>query len=248
MKVIVAIKRVVDHQASISLKADLSGVDTQHVNKVINPFDEIALEEAVRWREAGTVSEVIVVSVGDDAVQENLRQALAMGADRALLLKTEEPAEPLHIARLLKAVVEEEDARLIMLGKQSIDGDNNQTGQMLAALLEWPQATFASKIILTENYATVIREIDTGLETLELKLPAVITADLRLNTPRLVSLPNLMKAKTKPLQVKIAADMGVKLIPMMKTITLELPPKRKTRCVIKDSFHALIADLSEIMP
>lgn len=248
MKVIVAIKRVVDYQASISLKADCSGVDTQHVNMGINPFDEIALEEVVRWREAGIVSEVIVVSVGDEAVQENLRQALAMGADRALLLKTEKPPEPLHIAQLLKAVVIEEGAQLVMLGKQSIDGDNNQTGQMLATLLEWPQATFASKIILTASYATVTREIDTGLETLELELPAVITTGLRLNTPRIMSLPNLMKAKTKPLQVRNAVEMGVKLIPKMKTITLELPVKRKNRCVIKDSFQGLMANLAEFMP
>lgn len=226
MKAIVALKRVVDYQVKIRIKSDHSGVDTQYAKMSINPFDEIAVEEAVRWKAQGVITELIAVSIGERAAQENLRHALALGADRALLLETDQLLEPLHIARLLQHVVETEQARLVILGKQSIDGDNNQTGQMLAALLDWPQGTFASKLEVNEQQATVTREVDGGLETLRLQLPAVITTDLRLNTPRVASLPNIMAANGKPLTVRAAEESGVDLTPMLETLKVEAPVPR----------------------
>lgn len=227
MKVLVAVKRVVDFNVKVRVKADQSGVETANVKMAMNPFDEIAVEEAVRMKEAGQAQEIVVVSMGPASVQETLRSALALGADRAILIQTDQELQPLAVAKLLKAMVEKESPQLILLGKQAIDDDSNQTGQMLAALLDWPQATFASKIVLGDNQAVVTREIDGGLETLEVKLPAIITTDLRLNQPRYASLPNIMKAKQKPL-INIAAEqLGVDIAPHLKTIKVEPPPLRR---------------------
>jgi electron transfer flavoprotein beta subunit len=244
MKAIVALKRVVDYQVKVRVKADRSAVDSDHVKMSINPFDEIALEEALRCKEHGKVSEVIAVSVGDKAAQETLRHALALGADRAILLESNVVLEPLRIAALLKKIVEQEQAQLVLLGKQSIDGDNNQTGQMLAGLLGWPQATFASKLVVSEQKVMVTREVDAGLETLALQLPAVITADLRLNRPRFASLPNIMKAKNKPLTVQVASSLGVDLSPMLETLSVDPPPQRATG-EIKQSLTEILAILRQ---
>lgn len=227
MKILVPIKRVVDANVKIRVKADESGVETANVKMSMNPFCEIAVEEAVRMKESGKAEEIIVVSIGDDKTPETLRTAMAMGADRAIHIRTEAAPEPLATAKLLKEVAEQEKTDLVLLGKQAIDGDNNQTGQMLAALLGWPQGTFASKIELQDGKAEVTREIDGGLETLSLTMPAIITADLRLNTPRYAALPNIMKAKKKPLDTKTPEDYGVDITPRTKILKTQEPPKRQ---------------------
>ena len=238
MKVLVGVKRVVDYNVKIRVKADGSGVETANVKFSMNPFDEIAVEEAVRLREAGKVSEIIVVSMGVTAAQETIRTALAMGADRGILVQTEAELQPLAIAKLFKAIVEREGPSLVILGKQAIDDDSNQTGQMLAALLGWPQGTFASKVEINADGVAVTREVDGGLETVQLATPALITTDLRLNEPRYASLPNIMKAKKKPLDVVTPADLGVDVAPRLKTLKVEEPPKRKAGIKVAD-----VADL-----
>ena len=227
MKILVPVKRVVDYNVKIRAKADGSGVETANVKMSMNPFDEIAVEEAVRLKEAGTASEIIAVSLGAQACQETLRTALAMGADRAILVQTDAELQPLAVAKALKAVVEREQPRLVIMGKQAIDDDCNQTGQMLAALLGWPQGTFASKVVPGDGTVRVTREIDGGLETVELTLPAVVTTDLRLNEPRYASLPNIMKAKKKPLETLAPADLGVEVTPRLKTLKVAEPPRRQ---------------------
>ena len=227
MKVLVPVKRVIDYNVKVRVKSDQSGVDLANVKMSMNPFDEIAVEEAVRLKEAGTASEVVAVSIGPEKAQDQLRQALAMGADRALLIKTDETVEPLGVAKLLKAVVGEENPDVVILGKQAIDDDSNQTGQMLAALLGWGQGTFASKVEKDGDKLNVTREIDGGLQTVSLKLPAVVTTDLRLNEPRYASLPNIMKAKKKPLDVKEPGDYGVDIAPRLETLKVSEPPKRE---------------------
>jgi electron transfer flavoprotein beta subunit len=227
MKVLVPVKRVVDYNVKIRVKADGSGVETANVKMSMNPFDEIAVEEAVRLKEAGKATEVVAVSLGVQACQETLRTALAMGADRAILVLTEAELQPLAVAKALKALVEKEQPHLVILGKQAIDDDCNQTGQMLAALLGWPQGTFASKVVPGDNTVTVTREIDGGLETVELTLPAVITSDLRLNEPRYASLPNIMKAKKKPLETVKPEDLGVDVTPRLTTLKVVEPAKRQ---------------------
>lgn len=227
MKILVPVKRVVDAYVSVRVKADRSGVETANVKMSLNPFCEIAVEAAIRLKEAGKATEVIVVTAGIQQAQEQLRTALAMGADRAILISSDAELQPLGIAKLLKAVVEREQPGLVLLGKQSIDGENNQTGQMLAALLGWPQATFASAIDVDGDRATVTREIDGGLETLTMSLPAIITADLRLNLPRFASLPNIMKAKQKPLETLSTDSLGVDIAPRFKTLGVAEPKARK---------------------
>jgi electron transfer flavoprotein beta subunit len=234
MKALVAVKRVVDYNVKIRVKADQSGVELANVKMSMNPFDEIAIEEAVKLREAGVVSEIVAVSLGVAQCQETLRTALAMGADRAILVETTVELQPLAVAKLLKAVADREQPRLVILGKQAIDDDANQTGQMLAALLDWPQATFASKVTISGDAAEVTREIDGGLETLAVKLPAVITADLRLNTPRYATLPNIMKAKKKPLDTLTPDALGVDVTPRLKTLKVSEPAKRKGGIVVAD--------------
>lgn len=226
MKILVPVKRVVDYNVKIRVKPDGSGVDLANVKMSMNPFDEIAVEEAVRLKEAGAAEEVVVVSIGPAQAQDTLRTALAMGADRAILIKAEDAVEPLSVAKLLKAVVEAEAPQLVLLGKQAIDDDSNQTGQMLAALLGWSQATFASEIKLDGGRATVTREVDGGLQVIEATLPTVVTVDLRLNEPRYASLPNIMKAKKKPLEDKTAADFGVSIAPRLKVLKTEEPAAR----------------------
>ena len=226
MKVLVPVKRVIDSNVKARVKSDQSGVDLANVKMSINPFCEIAVEEAVRLKEKGTASEVVVVSIGPAQAQETLRQALAMGADRAVLIQTDQDLEPLEVAKVLKAATAEENPNVVIMGKQAIDGDNNATGQMLAAILDWPQATFASAIELSADTAKVTREVDGGLQTIEVGLPAIITADLRLNEPRYASLPNIMKAKKKPLDVKEAASLGVDLKPHLKVLKVAEPAKR----------------------
>ncbi len=227
MKLLVAVKRVIDYNVKVRVKADQTGVDLANVKMSMNPFDEIAVEEAVRLKEAGIATEVVVVSLGVTQAQETLRTALAMGADRAILVQTDAELQPLAVAKLLKAVVDKEAPQLVILGKQAIDDDSNQTGQMLAALLDWPQATFASKVAVAGSEATVTREIDGGLETLAVSLPAIITTDLRLNEPRYASLPNIMKAKKKPLDVIDPASLGVDIAPRLTTLKVTEPPKRQ---------------------
>ncbi|GAB4522003.1 MAG: electron transfer flavoprotein subunit beta/FixA family protein [Amphiplicatus sp.] len=227
MKLLVPVKRVIDYNVKVRVKSDQSGVDLANVKMSMNPFDEIAVEEAVRMKEAGTAEEIVVVSIGPEKAQDQIRQALAMGADRGLLVKTDAETEPLGVAKLLKAIAEEEKPDLIILGKQAIDDDCNQTGQMLAALLGWPQGTFASKIEKRDDEIHVTREIDGGLQTISLKLPAVVTTDLRLNEPRYASLPNIMKAKKKPLDVKDPSDYGVDLKPRLEVLKVTEPPKRE---------------------
>ena len=226
MKVLVAVKRVVDYNVKIRVKADGSGVELANVKMSMNPFDEIGVEEAVRLKESGKATEVIAISVGPAQAQETLRTALAMGADRAILVKTDDLIEPLAVAKILKGVVEAEKPEIVILGKQAIDDDCNQTGQMLAALLGWPQATFTSKLEPGAGEAQITREIDGGLQMLKVKLPAVVTTDLRLNQPRYASLPNIMKAKKKPLDEKTPADYGVDTTPRLKVVKTEEPPKR----------------------
>src|SRR5437868_6465763 len=234
MKVLVSVKRVVDYNVKVRVKSDGTGVETANVKMSMNPFDEIAVEEAVRLKEAGVATEIIAVSCGPLACQETLRTALAIGADRAILVETDIELQPLAVAKLLKAVALKESVGLAILGKQAIDDDANQTGQMLAALLDWPQATFASKVELGEGTAKVMREIDGGLETVEVKLPAVITTDLRLNTPRYATLPNIMKAKKKPLEVMKPDALGVDVTPRLKTVKVSEPGKRKAGVMVKD--------------
>jgi electron transfer flavoprotein beta subunit len=227
MKILVPVKRVVDYNVKIRVKADGSGVDLANVKMSMNPFDEIAVEEAIRMKEAGQADEVIVVSIGPAQAQEVLRSALAMGADRAILVTTDVSPEPLTVAKLLKAVVAQEAPGLVILGKQAIDDDSNQTGQMLSALLGWGQATFASKVELADGQAKVTREIDGGLQVINVALPAIITADLRLNEPRYASLPNIMKAKKKPLEQKTSADYGVDVAPRLTVLRVEEPTERQ---------------------
>jgi electron transfer flavoprotein beta subunit len=234
MKILVAVKRVVDFNVKVRPKADGSGVDIANVKMSMNPFDEIAVEEAVRLAEAAKAAEVVAVSVGVAACQETLRTALAMGVHRAILVETDEELQPLAVAKLLKAVVEREQPGLVILGKQAIDDDSNQTGQMLAALLGWPQATFASKLTLGDNHARVTREIDGGLETLEIKLPAVVTNDLRLNEPRYATLPNIMKAKKKPLATFKPSELGVDVSPRLTTVKVAEPPRRQGGIKVAD--------------
>ncbi|HEY9032279.1 MAG TPA: electron transfer flavoprotein subunit beta/FixA family protein [Kangiella sp.] len=227
MKILVAIKRVIDANVKVRVKADNTGVETANVKMSMNPFCEIAVEEAVRLKEQGVASEVIVVSIGNQQCQESLRTALALGADRAILVKSDDAVEPLAVAKVLKSLVEKEQPEMVLLGKQSIDGDNNQTGQMLGALLGWGQGTFASKVEVADGKAQVTREIDGGLQTLDVKLPAIITTDLRLNEPRFASLPNIMKAKRKPLEELAIADLGVDVALRTETLKVENPPARK---------------------
>ncbi len=227
MKVLVAVKRVVDYNVKIRVKADGSGVDTANVKMSMNPFDEIANEEAIRLRESGQASEVIAVSLGEAKCQETLRTALAMGADRAVHVETDVELQPLAVAKLLRAVVEREQPGLVILGKQAIDDDSNQTGQMLAALLGWSQGTFASKLAFAGEELEVTREVDAGLERIKLKLPAVVTCDLRLNEPRYASLPNIMKAKRKPIDKLSPEDLGIDVTPRLETLKVEEPAKRQ---------------------
>ena len=233
MKILVPVKRVVDYNVKIRVKADGTGVETANVKFSMNPFDEIAVEEAVRLKEAGAATEVIVVSLGVQACQETLRTALAMGADRGILVQTDAELQPLAVAKTLKAIVDKEQPQLVILGKQAIDDDCNQTGQMLAALLGWPQGTFASQVVAGDGGIMVTREIDGGLETVELTLPAVVTSDLRLNEPRYASLPNIMKAKKKPLDKKSPADFGVDTSPRLKVLKTEEPSGRKAGIKVK---------------
>lgn len=227
MKALVAVKRVIDYNVKVRVKSDQSDVDLANVKMAMNPFCEIAVEEAVRLKEKGVVSEIVVATIGPKSAQEQLRTALALGADRAILIETDEVVEPLAVAKLLKGIVDAEQPQLIIMGKQSIDGDNNQTGQMLAALTGYAQGTFASEVIVDGEKVKVTREIDGGLQTINLTLPAVITTDLRLNEPRYTSLPNIMKAKKKPLETKTPADFGVDLTPRVKTLKVEPPPVRQ---------------------
>lgn len=227
MKILVSVKRVVDYNVKIRVKSDGSGVDLANVKMSMNPFDEIAVEEAVRLKEAGKAEEVVVVTIGPQKAQETLRTALAMGADRAIHVTADEVIEPLAAAKILKAVIEEEQPGLVLLGKQAIDDDCNQTGQMLGALLDWPQGTFAYKLELEGEKAIVTREIDGGLQTLSLNMPAIITTDLRLNEPRYASLPNIMKAKKKPLEEKALADLGIDVTPRQSVVTTKEPPARE---------------------
>ena len=235
MKILVPVKRVVDFNVKVRVKADGSGVETANVKMSMNPFDEIAVEEALRLKEAGTATEVVAVSCGVQACQETLRTALAIGADRAILVETTEELQPLAVAKLLKAICQKESPQLVILGKQAIDDDSNQTGQMLAALLGWPQATFASKIELAGQAAKVTREVDGGLETVSIKLPAVITTDLRLNEPRYATLPNIMKAKKKPLEIVKPDALGVDVSPRLATLKVVEPAKRKAGSKVPDA-------------
>ncbi len=234
MKILVPVKRVVDYNVKVRCKSDGSGVDIANVKMSMNPFDEIAMEEAVRLKEAGVATEVIAVSCGVTQCQETLRTAAAIGADRGILIETEAELQPLAVAKLLKAVAEREGVQLVILGKQAIDDDCNQTGQMLAALLKWPQGTFASRIELTSDKVNVTREVDGGLETVSLGLPAVLTADLRLNEPRYVTLPNIMKAKKKPIETLKPDELGVDVAPRIKTLKVSDPPTRSAGIIVPD--------------
>ncbi len=234
MKVLVPVKRVVDYNVKVRVKSDGSGVDIANVKMSMNPFDEIAVEEAMRLKEAGKATEVVAISCGVTQCQETLRTAMAIGADRAILAETEVELQPLAVAKLLKAIADKEQPQLIILGKQAIDDDCNQTGQMLAALLGWPQATFASKVAIEDGKAVVTREVDGGLETVSLSLPAIVTTDLRLNEPRYVTLPNIMKAKKKQLDIVKPEALGVDVAPRLKTIKVAEPPKRSAGTIVPD--------------
>ncbi len=234
MKILVPVKRVVDYNVKVRVKSDQTGVDIANVKMSMNPFDEIAVEEATRLKEKGAATEVVAVSCGVTQCQETLRTAMAIGADRGILVETDVELQPLAVAKLLKALVDKEQPKLVVLGKQAIDDDCNQTGQMLAALLDWPQATFASKVEIVGDRVNVTREVDGGLETVSLALPAVITTDLRLNEPRYVTLPNIMKAKKKTLDVVKPADLGVDVTPRIKTIKVSEPPKRSAGIKVPD--------------
>lgn len=226
MKILVTVKRVVDYNVKVRVKDDNSGVETANVKMSMNPFCEIAVEEAVRLKEKGVATEIVVVSIGPAQAQETLRTALALGADKAILVKTDEQVEPLGVAKLLKEVIAKESPEMVIMGKQSIDGDNNQSGQMLAALMDWPQGTFASEVNVEDGKVAVTREIDGGLETVSLTLPSVVTTDLRLNEPRFASLPNIMKAKRKPLEEMTPEDLGVDIAARTQTISVEAPAQR----------------------
>ena len=234
MKVLVPVKRVIDYNVKIRVKADQTGVETANVKMSMNPFDEIAVEEAVRLQEAGTATEVIAVSIGPQQCQETIRTALAMGADRGILIQTDDEVQPLAVAKLLKAVVDKESPDLVILGKQAIDDDSNQTGQMLAALLGWSQATFASNIELNGDSANITREVDGGLETVKVSMPCIVTTDLRLNEPRYASLPNIMKAKKKPIDQMAPADLSVDIAPRLTTLKVMEPPKREAGVMVED--------------
>ena len=241
MKALVAVKRVVDYNVKVRVKSDNTGVDIANVKMSMNPFDEIAVEEAVRLKEKGVVSEIIAVSCGDAKAQETLRTAMAIGADRGILVESAEELQPLAVAKLLKAVQDKEQAELIILGKQAIDDDSNQVGQMLAALLDLPQATFASKVEVADGKASVTREVDGGLETLSISLPAVVTTDLRLNEPRFIKLPDIMKAKSKPLETLALADLGVDPGPELATTIYAPPAKRSKGVMVKDAAELVAA-------
>ena len=242
MKVLVPVKRVIDANVKVRVKADQTGVETSNVKMAMNPFCEIAIEEAVRMKEAGTAEEIIVVSAGAAQSQETIRTGLAMGADRGVLVQSDVALEPLAVAKLLKAVVEREGVELVLMGKQAIDGDNNQTGQMLAALLGWPQGTFISKMETRDGGVKVTREVDGGLEVLDLKLPAVLTVDLRLNEPRYASLPNIMKAKKKPIEALSPEDLGVDVTPRLEILKVVEPPPRRAGVMV-DSVAELVDKL-----
>ncbi len=244
MKILVPVKRVVDYNVKIRVKPDGSGVDIANVKMSMNPFDEIAVEEAIRIKEGGHATEIVAVSVGPQKAQETLRTALAMGADRAILYKTDLPVEPLAVAKILKYAVEKEKPGIVLLGKQAIDDDSNQTGQMLAALLNWPQATFAFKVGFKGELVEVTREVDGGLQTVSLKLPAIVTVDLRLNQPRYASLPNIMKAKKKPLDEVDAASLGIAIEPKVKVVKTAEPPARKAGIKVQ-SVQELVGKLRE---
>jgi len=245
MKILVPVKRVIDYNVKPRVKSDGSGVDLANVKMSMNPFDEISIEEAIRLKEAGKAEEVIAVSVGPQKAQETLRTALAMGADRAILVMTDEEVEPLAVAKILAKIAEEEQPKLIICGKQAIDDDSNQTGQMLAALLGWGQGTFANEVDIDGDSITVKREVDGGLQTVKLNLPAVVTTDLRLNEPRYASLPNIMKAKKKPMDEKTPADYGVDITPRLTTITVTEPPVRQAGEKVED-VDALVAKLKAV--
>ncbi len=245
MKIIVPVKRVIDYNVKPRVKSDGTGVDLANVKMSMNPFDEIAVEEAIRLREKGVATEIIAVSVGPQKAQETLRTALAMGADRAILVMTDDEVEPLAVAKILKGIADEEAPGLVILGKQAIDDDCNQTGQMLAALMGRPQGTFASEVTVDGEFVTVKREVDGGLETVKLKMPAIVTTDLRLNEPRYASLPNIMKAKSKPLANKTPADYGVDTAPRLKTLKVVEPPVRSAGIKVAD-VDALVAKLKEL--
>jgi len=245
MKIIVPVKRVIDYNVKPRVKSDGTGVDLANVKMSMNPFDEIAVEEAIRLKEKGVATEIVAISVGPQKAQETLRTALAMGADRAILVLTDDEVEPLGVAKILKAIADEEQPGLVILGKQAIDDDSNQTGQMLAALLGRPQGTFASEVTVEGDSVTVKREVDGGLETVKLSLPAIVTTDLRLNEPRYASLPNIMKAKSKPLATKSPADYGVDTTPRLKTLKVSEPPVRVAGIKVAD-VDALVAKLKEL--
>ena len=245
MKIIVPVKRVIDYNVKPRVKSDGTGVDLANVKMSMNPFDEIAVEEAIRLKEKGVATEIVAVSVGPQKAQETLRTALAMGADRAILVQTDDEVEPLAVAKILKAIADEEAPGLVILGKQAIDDDSNQTGQMLAALMGRPQGTFASAVAVDGDSVTVTREVDGGLETVKLALPAIVTTDLRLNEPRYASLPNIMKAKSKPLATKAPADYGVDTTPRLKTLKVTEPPVRSAGIKVAD-VDALVAKLKEM--
>ncbi len=245
MKILVPVKRVIDYNVRPRVKTDGSGVDLANVKMSMNPFDEIAVEEAIRLREKGVASEVVAVSIGPGKAAETLRTALAMGADRAILVETDETVEPLAVAKILKGVFEEEQPGLVVMGKQAIDDDSNQTGQMLAALTDRPQGTFASKVEVDGDSVTVTREVDAGSETVKLSLPAIVTTDLRLNEPRYASLPNIMKAKSKPLATKTPADYGVDISPRLKVLKVAEPPVRQAGIKV-GSVDELVAKLKEL--
>ncbi len=242
MKVLVPVKRVIDYNVKVRVKSDETGVDLANVKMSMNPFDEISVEEAVRMKEEGTATEIIAVSIGPQQAQETIRTALAMGADRGILIKTGDMPEPLAVAKLLKAVVEAESPDLVILGKQAIDDDSNQTGQMLAALLEWPQGTFASEIKPVDGKLNVTREVDGGLQTVALEMPAIVTTDLRLNEPRYASLPNIMKAKKKPIDMKEIGEYGVDIAPRLTVVKVTEPPQREAGEIVED-VPALVAKL-----
>ncbi|MGI9404992.1 MAG: electron transfer flavoprotein subunit beta/FixA family protein [Hyphomicrobiaceae bacterium] len=244
MKVLVPVKRVVDYNVKIRVKADGSGVELTNVKMSMNPFDEISVEQAIRLKEAGTAEEIVAVSIGPEKSQETIRTALAMGADRGILIQTDDLVEPLAVAKMLKKIVEEEQPGLVIVGKQAIDDDSNQTGQMLAAMLGWPQGTFASKLELNGDKAMVTREVDGGLQTVELNMPCVLTTDLRLNEPRYASLPNIMKAKKKPIDIKTPGDLGVETAPHLKIVNTTEPPARKAGVRV-ESVGELISKLKE---
>jgi electron transfer flavoprotein beta subunit len=242
MKILVPVKRVVDYNVKVRVKGDGSGVELANVKMSMNPFDEIAVEEAIRLKEAGKATEIVCVSIGPQQAQETIRTGLAMGADRGILVKVDGPVEPLGVAKILKAIVDEEKPGLVILGKQAIDDDSNQTGQMLAALLGWAQGTFASKVAIDGESVSVTREVDGGLQTVKLKMPAIVTTDLRLNEPRYASLPNIMKAKKKPIAEKTAADYGVDVAPRLEVVKTTEPAKRSA-CVKVGSVAELVGKL-----